>query len=599
MAHVVSKKLLATDDALEQVLPLCVSKGGFRLARVKLDHDGIVVNFVLPDGVPIKNSSENGRNHSSEKILLKAPEIVGSCVTRSTESISKSVFLKIFAYPIDESKRNPSRRRISITMEFETQPTMEENYHHAMKWANFVHDMLQPDTPIFGSPGMSSTDKLLVLVNPNSGPGKAYQIFRKQVAPVLSDSGVAYDVIITQRANHAHDLMKTLDLQKYKAVAVVAGDGLLYEVYNGLGCRSDWMSALGLPVCIIPGGSGNGLAKSLAYWRKDPELKRPRSQCLISALNLVRGTPKPMDLILIHSHSGKRYISFLSFGLGLLTDIDIQSERLRILGEARFTLWGIGKVMVQRRYSVTISFKRASGIKRDELKKSASQSELQSQTCESRRPNLQHSISCHAPHPEDPPSPSTPDEDDVPNEFPGNPEVEDNDDSSSFPLGHSRDEVELGRDALDESLWNKKTSTRKADYSHLLQKGGADAACPFSDPVPEDWETIKGEFLLVYVVYQSHISSSVMMIPEAAPDDGIMWLILMPGSMSRPAIAKVLLQLDNGMYARVPGVRLIPVTGVRIVPHDTQGLLTIDGESIPFEPIHAQVLPGLARVLVR
>jgi hypothetical protein len=127
-----------------------------------------------------------------------------------------------------------------------------------------------------------------------------------------------------------------------------------------------------------------------------------------------------------------------------------------------------------------------------QLKKSASQSELQSQTCESKRRNLQHSISCHASYPEDSPSPSTPDADDVLNEFPGNHEVEDNDDKCSFPLGHSRDEVEIGRDALDESLWNKKTSTRKADYSHLLQKGGTDEASPFSDPVPEDWETIKG-----------------------------------------------------------------------------------------------------------
>ncbi|KAF2347559.1 Diacylglycerol kinase catalytic domain [Trinorchestia longiramus] len=435
---------------------------------------------------------------------------------------------------------------------------------------------------------MSSDDKLLVLINPRSGPGRAYQVFRKQVAPVLSDRGVEYDVVITQRANHAHDLMVSLELHKYRAVAVVAGDGLLHEVYNGLGMRDDWQTAMSFPVCIIPGGSGNGLAKSLAYWRKDPEEKKSKARGLIAALNLVRGSPQPIDLVMIHTHSGQRYFSFLSFGLGLLTDIDIESERMRFLGEARFTVWAIAKVVATKRYSVTISFKRATGVRRPGCnKKSASQSDLPSHfTTDDVRPPLQHSISCHPRHPESPSSSCS------------------SDGSDSPPTVHAPDmeEVELGHDALDESFWvrEKKTSTRKADYSHLLGEGGL-GACddPLSQPVPDDWETINGEFLLVYVVYQSHISSSVFMVPDATPDDGVMWLILMQGSMNRADIAKVLLQLESGEYTVVPGVLLIPVTELRLVPHDSKALFTIDGESVPYGPVHARVLPGLGRVLVR
>lgn len=47
---------------------------------------------------------------------------------------------------------------------------------------------------------------------------------------MLSEAGAVYDVIITQRANHALDLMQGLSLHLYHAIAVVAGDGLLYEV---------------------------------------------------------------------------------------------------------------------------------------------------------------------------------------------------------------------------------------------------------------------------------------------------------------------------------------------------------------------------------
>ena len=47
-----------------------------------------------------------------------------------------------------------------------------------------------------------------------------------------------------------------------------------------------------------------------------------------------------MDLVRVKTCSGQSMTSFLSFGLGLLSDIDIGSEALRVLGEARFFLFG-------------------------------------------------------------------------------------------------------------------------------------------------------------------------------------------------------------------------------------------------------------------
>lgn len=46
---------------------------------------------------------------------------------------------------------------------------------------------------------------------------------------------------------------------------MVAGDGLPHEVYNGLMERPDAESAIKMPVGIIPGGSADGLARSLCY----------------------------------------------------------------------------------------------------------------------------------------------------------------------------------------------------------------------------------------------------------------------------------------------------------------------------------------------
>lgn len=37
------------------------------------------------------------------------------------------------------------------------------------------------------------------------------------------------------------------------------------QVYNGLMARPDWKTAVKIPVGVIPGGSGNGLARALSH----------------------------------------------------------------------------------------------------------------------------------------------------------------------------------------------------------------------------------------------------------------------------------------------------------------------------------------------
>ena len=45
----------------------------------------------------------------------------------------------------------------------------------------------------------------------------------------------------------------------------IGGDGVLFEMINGVMERPDWKLIINtIPFGIIPGGSGNGLAKSLS-----------------------------------------------------------------------------------------------------------------------------------------------------------------------------------------------------------------------------------------------------------------------------------------------------------------------------------------------
>lgn len=105
------------------------------------------------------------------------------------------------------------------------------------------------------------------MINPASGPGKALAIFTQRVAPVLAESGLQFEVLVTNGAGNATNYVKTASdmMLRWDGIVIVSGDGLLYEVFNGIMQRDDWREAIKMPIGIIPGGSGNGLAHSINY----------------------------------------------------------------------------------------------------------------------------------------------------------------------------------------------------------------------------------------------------------------------------------------------------------------------------------------------
>ncbi len=46
-----------------------------------------------------------------------------------------------------------------------------------------------------------------MLLNPKSGPGKAKKIFAKSVEPVLREAGIRFKLVVTERRNHARDII--------------------------------------------------------------------------------------------------------------------------------------------------------------------------------------------------------------------------------------------------------------------------------------------------------------------------------------------------------------------------------------------------------
>ncbi|MFH1137456.1 MAG: diacylglycerol kinase family protein [Pseudomonadota bacterium] len=122
--------------------------------------------------------------------------------------------------------------------------------------------------------------KVLLLVNPSAGGGRARQVGRR-AARILAGRGVSADLVESQSAQHLTDLASQAALEKnYDRALVVGGDGTWHFALNGLAGTS-------LPGAVIPCGRGND-------FRRNIRLPSRLDQALDVALD---GKIKSLDLI--------------------------------------------------------------------------------------------------------------------------------------------------------------------------------------------------------------------------------------------------------------------------------------------------------------
>lgn len=96
---------------------------------------------------------------------------------------------------------------------------------------------------------------MLAIINPISGLGKAGNT-RTQFEKLAESSRTEITVKETTRAGDAREFADKAASEGFDGVFAVGGDGTINEVVNGLGPN-------GLPLAIIPRGTGNVLAKEL------------------------------------------------------------------------------------------------------------------------------------------------------------------------------------------------------------------------------------------------------------------------------------------------------------------------------------------------
>ncbi|GBG34076.1 Sphingosine kinase 1 [Hondaea fermentalgiana] len=204
---------------------------------------------------------------------------------------------------------------------------------------------------------ISKSKRMLVIISPQSGQGRAGEIFASQVKPIFEASRISCEVVETKGPMDAmHIVLHHQDrLHELDGIIVVGGDGIIFEAMQGLK-RIAGSGRIHVPVGAIPAGSGNGIAASLHH-----AVNEPINDPISAAIGIARGRVQALDMWkvdMLHKdgHVLEPCFASLSIAWAFVSDTDIESEPLRALGGARFTVQAVINLFRLRKYSSTFSY---------------------------------------------------------------------------------------------------------------------------------------------------------------------------------------------------------------------------------------------------
>ncbi|QQK47153.1 Sphingosine kinase (SphK), putative [Penicillium digitatum] len=357
--------------------------------------------------------------------------------------------------------------------------------------------------------------RLKVLVNPFGGKGTAASLYKRFAAPVFAAAKCQVDVQTTEHRGHAIEIAENLDIDAYDAVVCCSGDGLPYEVFNGLGRRPDARKALAqTAVALLPCGSGNGFT-----WNAFGT-----GSVSVAALAIVKGLRTPLDLISI-TQKDSRTLSFLSQSFGIVAECDLGTENIRWMGAHRFTYGFLVRLMRLMIWPCDIAIKVEIGDKE----------------------RIKEHYAAWSTRPQEP----------------------------------DADSKRLGIAAESPGLPELKYGT-------------------VTDELPQGWEVVSGETMgNFYAGNMAIMSKDTNMFPAALPDDGLMDVVTIDGTVSRGTTISMMNEISSGRFFDMPDLNVRKASAFRLVPHQKEGYISIDGERVPFESFQAEVHQGLGTILTK
>lgn len=183
--------------------------------------------------------------------------------SRKDKGVNDHCWLDIFSYDFAKpgcfsccSKPQKLRVREQISLKF---PSSESNCD---EWVTNIVTAMNNKPIVKTEEGLilgpqsqfGTSRRFLIFVNPVSGKRTALREYERTVRPMMAEAGAIVTLIVTQYANHAREYVRDFDHTLFDAVITIGGDGMYYEVLNGIFSRPDGMEILRkLPLMPIPG----------------------------------------------------------------------------------------------------------------------------------------------------------------------------------------------------------------------------------------------------------------------------------------------------------------------------------------------------------
>ncbi|KAL2087216.1 hypothetical protein ACEWY4_018275 [Coilia grayii] len=508
------------------------------------------------------------------KVVFNLRDCVGCRAVKADDNTDVGAYFTAYFYPFKKRWMSSGIARQRTEQCFRVASSLDPhlNLEEAQRWARAIsegsaHQRPQRNGVLYSE--VHRPCKVLLLLNPHSGKGQALSLFTGHVQRMLHEAGIPHTLVVTERQNHARELVREADLSKWDALVIMSGDGLLFEVVNGLMEREDWEEAIQTPLGILPGGSGNALAASIHHYAGSQPVSS--EELLLScAFLLCKGLVSRLDLTSVCLGSGpqQRLFSFLSLAWGFVADVDIESEKYRHVGAARFTVGTLVRLASLRVYQGKLAYLPAETGHRSpssgsspttsgsltEVSVSSPQSEASSST-----PSFCSSLVCHSSQ-------------QSPNTF------------------HNYCNS------------NNAFKAKRGDVAPTTGPSGPPDSLlvPLDQPVPSNWTVVPEEnFVLVLAMYQSHLAEDLMAAPNSTMEDGLIHLLYVKAGISRATLLRLFLAMEKGAHVATNSPHLVyeKVRALRLEPYSAKGTITVDGELVDYGPVQAQVHVGLARLI--
>lgn len=177
---------------------------------------------------------------------------------------------------------------------------------------------------LLSASSLFAKEKLIVLVNPTAGGGKAAEYYAKEVKHQLATRYELHECFDDAQVaiDQAGDKLLT-----YKGIVGVGGDGTIHQIYKALLASNFSHEAIRkLAIGHIPAGTGNALARSIFHESCGESIAYSR-EAMVEGIAL--GASRQIDLWYYETNMGTQGLSFLGLSHGVISDIDIRSESLR------------------------------------------------------------------------------------------------------------------------------------------------------------------------------------------------------------------------------------------------------------------------------